>query len=34
MNDTTPTIVPTDNPNGIRVSNLVYDNDEQQLQQQ
>ena len=34
MNDTTPTIIPTGNPNGIRVSNLVYDNDEQQLQQQ
>ena len=31
MNDTTPTIIPTNNPNGIRVSNLVYDNDEQSV---
>ena len=27
MNAATPTIVPIGNPNGIRVSNLVYDND-------
>ena len=31
MNDTTPTIIPTNNSNGIRVSNLVYDNDGQHV---
>ena len=31
MNAATPTIVPIGNPNGIRVSNLVYDNDGQHV---
>ena len=31
MNAATPTIIPTGNSNGIRVSNLVYDNDGQHV---
>ena len=31
MNAAPPTIIPTGNSNGIRVSNLVYDNDEQSV---
>jgi len=31
MNDAPPTIIPTGNSNGIRISNLVYDNDEQSV---
>ena len=31
MNDATPTIIPVSNSNGIRVTNLVYDNDGQHV---